>query len=64
MKSTARVKAMRMRRQALGLVRADVFILPAEKPLLAAFIKKLEAKREGNHSGLDQTQDGRGGRLS
>lgn len=53
MKSTARVKAMRMRRQAQGLVRADVFILPTERPLLAAFIKELEAKR------VQKTSDGR-----
>lgn len=45
MKSTDRVRALRQRRSAQGLVRMEVYIMPDEKQALADFLKQLEQKR-------------------
>lgn len=48
--STERVREMRQRRQAQGLVRVDVFIRPSEREALQKFMATLEAKRKrANH---------------
>jgi hypothetical protein len=45
-KSTTRVRELRQRRQAQGLVRVEVFILPSERETLQKFKDSLIEKRK------------------
>jgi hypothetical protein len=61
MTSTDRVRALRERRAAKGLMRVEVFILPQEKQHLVDFMRYLEGKRlEKNYPGCGTGKVGRG----
>lgn len=60
MTSTDRVRALRERRAAKGLMRVEVFILPQEKQHLVDFIRYLEGKRLENYPGFGSRKVNRG----
>jgi len=60
MTSTDRVRALRERRAAKGLMRVEVFILPQEKQHLVDFMRYLEGKRLEKYPGCSTRKVGRG----
>jgi hypothetical protein len=53
--ATERVSALRQRREALGLVRLELYVHPLDAPPIKELAAKLNAKRRGKSGNQEKT---------